>query len=84
MMLNDRREAEGRVVEEQGAIRDQLKENYKAANSNGMRNKIEKEIRMIEISIEKAQKNIVNQDTIIFQLEVKLDSIVEIENESKK
>jgi uncharacterized protein (UPF0335 family) len=79
MMLRDRREAESRVVKEQAEIRAQLEENYNDANSDGMRNKILKEIRMVDISIEKAQLNMANQDTIIFQLEQKLDSIILLE-----
>lgn len=74
-MLNDRKEAEQRVIREQRVVRAQLKENMDAANSQGMRDKITKDIEMVDLAIHKAEVNIANQDTLIFQLEQKLDSI---------
>lgn len=74
-MLGDRRKSEQRIIRESLVIRAQLEENSSQANSEGMRDKIAKEIQIIDLGIEKAKTNIANQDTIILQLQAKLDSL---------
>lgn len=73
--IEDRRNAELRIVEEQTEMRDVLRGNVEKANSKGMREKIERDLRMKEISIERAERNLANQDSLLFQLRFKRDSI---------
>jgi Skp family chaperone for outer membrane proteins len=76
--IEDRREAEREIVQEQGEIKKQLEENLKEANSQGMREKIEQDILMKETTIRKAKVNLANQDTILKQLYAKKDSLLVI------
>ncbi|MCA1764240.1 MAG: hypothetical protein ABR574_05950 [Cryomorphaceae bacterium] len=73
--IEDRRDAELRIVEEQAEMRDVLRENVSKAKSDGMREKIERDLRMKEISIERAERNLANQDSLLFQLRLKRDSL---------
>ncbi len=73
--IEDRRDAELRIVEEQGEMRDVLRENVSKAKSDGMREKIERDLRMKEISIERAERNLANQDSLLDQLRFKRDSL---------
>lgn len=74
-IIEGRREAEYAVIENQAAEIRLLRENQKSVKTEGMRNKLENDILMKTTAIEKAKKNIANQDTVIIQLRMKLDSI---------
>jgi len=73
--IEDRRNAELRIVEEQTEMRNVLRENVDQAKSKGMREKIERELRMKEISIQRAKRNLANQDSLLNQLRFKRDSL---------
>lgn len=76
--IEDRRNAELRIVEEQTEMRDVLRGNVEKANSKGMREKIERDLRMKEISIERAKRNLANQDSLLNQLRFKRDSLNDV------
>lgn len=72
---------ESRKVAEQGIIDaheyeiEVLKGNLEKVSSDGMRKKLSSEIEMKILGIQKARRNISNQDTILQQLRLKSDSI---------
>jgi len=77
--IEARQEMESRVIHNEQKAINLLKENYKKVNSDGMREKISREITMKESVIEKSKKNKVNQELILDQLYSKRDSILKIE-----
>lgn len=78
--IEARQEMELRVIENEEKTIILLKGNYKKVNSDGMRDKILRDITMKESVIEKAKKNKDNQEVILNQLYAKRDSIVELGN----
>lgn len=81
--IEARQDMETRVIEnEENTIR-LLEENYKKVNSDGMRDKIRRDITMKESVIEKSKKNKVNQELILNQLYAKRDSIMALEGNSE-
>lgn len=72
---------ESRKVAEQGIIDahhyeiEVLRANLEKVNSEGMRSKLNSEIEMKNLGIQKARRNMANQDTILQQLRFKRDSI---------
>lgn len=74
-IIESRREAEYAVIRSQEREIEQLKENMEHVNSDGMRRKLAGDILVKETTIQRAQKNIANQDTVIVRLQQKLDSL---------
>lgn len=74
-IIESRREAEYAVISSQEREIQQLKENMEHVNSDGMRRKIEGDILVKQTTIQRARKNIANQDTVISSLQQKLDSL---------
>lgn len=83
--LEKRREIEIRKINVQEKQIKQLKENRENVNSDGMREKIGREIILKESVIEKSRANEENQTKILDELYVRRDSIKSIiENEKIK
>lgn len=78
--IEARQEMESGVIENEQKTINLLKENYKKVNSDGMREKISREITLKESVIEKSKKNKANQEVILNQLYIKRDSIAKLEN----
>ena len=78
--IESRQDMEIRVISSELKAIDLLKENYKKVNSDGMREKISREITLKESVIEKSRKNKSNQEVILDQLYIKRDSILELDN----
>jgi len=74
-IIESRREAEYAVISSQEREIKQLKENLEHVNSDGMRRKLEGDILVKKTTIQRARKNIANQDTVISSLRQKLDSL---------
>ncbi len=83
-VIESRRAAEYAVIENQTAEIELLRENQKRVKTDGMRNKIENDILVKTTAIEKARRNIANQDTVLLQLQTKLDSLRAAENMADK
>lgn len=72
---------ESRNVAEQGIIEahkyeiEILESNINKVSSEGMREKLRAEIEMKKLGIQKANRNMANQDTVLEQLRLKRDSI---------
>ncbi len=72
---------ESRNVAEQGIIDahkyeiEVLEGNMAKVSSEGMRDKLRSEIEMKKLGIQKAHRNMANQDTVLEQLRLKRDSI---------
>lgn len=77
--IEGRQEIEVRVIQNEEKAIALLKENYKKVNSDGMREKIQRDITMKESVIEKSKKNQANQEELLSRLYAKRDSIVELE-----
>lgn len=73
--IEDRRDAEFRIVKEQNREIGILRQNLEHVNSDGMREKIREDIEMRQSAKWKAEKNIANQDTILSHLYWKRDSV---------
>lgn len=73
--IEDRRDAEFRIVQEQNREIGILRQNLERVNSDGMREKIREDIEMRQSAKWKAEKNIANQDTILSRLYGKRDSL---------
>lgn len=78
-VIESRQRAERRIIEEQQAMIDVLENNLKNTKSEGMKKKIESEIQMKTIGIEKARKNIDNQNKVLQGLYSKRDSLSRME-----
>ena len=76
--IEDRREAEIRIIKEQNEMILKLSKNLDAANSDGMKQAIEKDISMKKLAVQKAEKNLSNQDVILATLYQKKDSLLEL------
>lgn len=77
--IEDRREAEYRIIEEQEKIISILDQNIASAKSEGMKRKIRKDITEKEVIIGKAETNLENQEEILNELYAKRDSLKEAE-----
>lgn len=77
--IEDRRQAEFRIIEEQERIVSTLEENLEAAKSEGMKIKIRKDITEKEVIIRKAKTNLENQEEILEDLYAKRDSLSKVE-----
>lgn len=75
-IIESRREAEYAIIEASEGEIMQLRENADNARGESLRQKYQREAEMKRIGIEKAHKNIANQDTILNQLYAKRDSIL--------
>lgn len=75
--IEDRRSAEYDIIEEQKRSIRILEENLERVNSQGMRDKINKEITEKRVTIGKAEKNLRNQEEILKELNAKRDSLIE-------
>jgi len=75
--IEDRRKAEFRIIEEQKYMIEILEGNLDEANSEGMRQKIRDDITEKEVTIEKAEKNLENQEVILEKLYFKRDSLIQ-------
>ena len=73
--IENRREAEYRILEEYDREIDIFEDNLGKVNSNGMREKIQGDIEMRRSAMWKAEKNIANQDSILGILYFKRDSM---------
>lgn len=78
--IEDRCEVENRIISDETESLEILRSNYEKANSDGMREKVAREIRLKEAVIEKSKNSRINQDKILEELHVKKDSLVEILN----
>ncbi len=76
--IEDRREAELRIIEEQNEMILTLNDNLEAANSDGMKDAIGKNIAMKKLAIQKAEKNLLNQDVVLANLYQKKDSLLKL------
>lgn len=74
--IEDRRDAELRIIEEQNREIEILEQNLVRVKSEGMRDKIRGELEMKRSAIWKAEKNLANQDTLLRQLYEKRDSLL--------
>jgi hypothetical protein len=75
--IEDRRAAELRIIDEQTNMIEKLEENRAAANSEGMKAKIDRDILMKEVVLEKARGNLANQDSILSELYNRRESLIE-------
>lgn len=73
-------EVENRIIKDESESLEILRSNYDKANSDGMREKVAREIRLKEAVIEKSKNSRFNQDKILEELRIKKDSLVEILN----
>ncbi len=76
--IEDRRDAEVRIINEQKEMIQVLKGNLDKVNSKGMEEHIEKNIFMKTLAIDKAYINLANQDSILSKLYLKRDSILRL------
>ncbi|NEN23726.1 hypothetical protein G3O08_09460 [Cryomorpha ignava] len=76
--IEDRSAVENRTISQESESLEILRSNFRKANSDGMREKVQREIRLKEAVIEKSKNNRENQDKILEELQVKKDSLVEI------
>lgn len=76
-------EVENRIITEESESVVILRSNYEKANSDGMREKVAREIRLKEAVIEKSQNSRLNQDKILEELRNKKDSLIEILNKEQ-
>jgi len=74
-IIESRREAEYAVISSQEREIRQLEENMEKVKTEGMREKLASDILMKRTTINRARKNIANQDTVLFRLRQKLDSL---------
>lgn len=74
-VIESRRASEYRLIEDQSRLIENLEDNIEKSNSEGMKEKIRKDITTKKLAIDKAKRNIENQDIILKQLEHKRDSI---------
>ncbi|HLV53737.1 MAG TPA: hypothetical protein VKY29_06945 [Cryomorphaceae bacterium] len=81
--IEDRREAELRMLEEYDREIRIMSGNLDRANSDGMREKIEGEIEMRRSARWKSEKNITNQDSILKVLYFKKDSILDVQSQKR-
>ena len=81
--IESRQEMESRVIENEKKAISLLKQNFEKVNSDGMREKITREITLKESVMEKSLKNKSNQEVILNQLYAKRDSIMELGNLSE-
>ena len=81
--IEDRREAELRMLEEYDREIRIMSGNLDRANSDGMREKIEGEIEMRRSARWKSEKNIANQDSILKVLYFKKDSILDVQSQKR-
>jgi predicted RNase H-like nuclease (RuvC/YqgF family) len=73
--IEDRRDAELRIIEEQRRMITVLEDNLGEAKSEGMRDKIRNEISEKRVTIGKAEVNLNNQQEILESLYRRRDSI---------
>ena len=73
--IEDRKQAEIYIIKENTNFLQVLELNYDQANSDGMREKISREISIKESVLAKAELNRRNQDKILEQLNSKRDSL---------
>ncbi len=76
--IEDRRDAEFRIVKEQNREIEIHRQNLERVKSDGMREKIRGDIEMSRSAKWKAEKNIANQDSILSRLYSKRDSLTGI------
>lgn len=74
-VIRDRQESEERIINDQLKQIEVLEGNIEKSKTDGMKDHIRKDIEMKKLAIEKARKNIANQDVILKQLEMKKDSM---------
>lgn len=73
-----RQDMEEKIVIEENRALQILRENLAGANSDGMRDKVRREIRLKESVIEKSKNNLRNQEELLKNLRAKKDSLLEI------
>jgi len=73
--IEDRQQAEFKIIEEQERIIEVLTGNLKKANSEGMREKIRNDINEKRVIIRDAEINLENQKKILGELYTKRDSL---------
>jgi hypothetical protein len=73
--IEDRQEAEYKIIEEQERIISILEENLDSAKSEGMRRKIRNDINEKRVIIRDAEKNLDNQKKVLGELYEKRDSL---------
>ena len=73
--IEDRKSAELRIIQEEERIIEMKEENLEAAKSDGMKNSIRQDIAAHQSSLSKARTNLANQEEVLQQLYLKLDSI---------
>jgi hypothetical protein len=74
-VISERKVSEELLIIEQKRQIEILKENKAQSKSIGMKNKIQKDIEIKILAIEKAKTNIANQEVILGQLQVTKDSL---------
>ncbi len=77
-VLEERRDAEIRAIDQELTQINQLEANKHNARSQGMRDKIERDITMKETVLERARHNKENQEKILEGLYLKRDSLLQI------
>lgn len=77
-VIKERQSAEEGVVVEQSRQIKILENNKDKSNSDGMKDKIQRDIEIKLLAIEKARKNIANQNVILEQLEQTRDSLLSL------
>jgi hypothetical protein len=78
-VISERKVSEELLIIEQKRQIEILKENKAQSKSIGMKNKIQKDIEIKILAIEKAKTNIANQEVILGQLQVTKDSLRGVE-----
>lgn len=74
-VIRERRDYEYEIIREEKYAISILEENIGKAHSEGMKQKLRDEITLKKAVITKAEKNIDNQNTILGELGLKLDSL---------
>ena len=73
--IEDRREAEYKIIEDQERMIKVMESNIDKANSEGMKEKIRKDINEKRVIIRDAEKNLSNQEKVLGELYAKKDSL---------
>lgn len=78
-VISERKVSEELLIIEQNRQIEILEENKAQSKTDGMKNKIQKDIEIKLLAIEKAKTNIANQEVILGQLEATKDSLMGVE-----
>ena len=73
--IEDRQQAEYRIIEDQERMIKIMEENIEKSNSDGMKEKIRNDINEKKVIIRDAQKNLDNQEKILNELYAHKDSL---------